>query len=139
MISRDIATETRFEIPALLVEHGVRSMANVIIAGDREPFRVLEVDAREHRDFDDDDVAFLRNYANLLAAAIDRLRSHDALAKAAAERKVLVYELQHRVKNILALVQSLAAQTTAEGRTAEATAAATAAAATARSWRGAAS
>lgn len=117
VISRDIATETRFEIPALLVEHGVKSMVNVIIPGDHEPFGVLEVDAREHRDFDADDIAFLRNYANLLAAAIERFRSHETLANVAKERQELVQELQHRVKNILALVQAIAAQTTAENRT----------------------
>lgn len=88
MISRDIATETRFEIPPLLVEHGVKSMVNVIIAGDHEPFGVLEVDASEHRDFDEDDIAFLRNYANLLAAAIERFRANETLANAAKARNV---------------------------------------------------
>lgn len=119
VISRDVATETRFEIPELLVEHGVKSMVNVIIAGDHEPFGVLEVDAREHRDFDENDVAFLRNYANLLAAAIERFRSHETLANVAKERQELVQELQHRVKNILALVQAITVQTTIENRTAE--------------------
>jgi two-component sensor histidine kinase len=119
VISRDVATETRFEIPALLVEHGVKSMINVIIAGDHEPFGVLEVDASEHRDFDADDIAFLRNYANLLAAAIERFQSHEMLTDAAKERQELVQELQHRVKNILALVQAITAQTTTEDRTAE--------------------
>lgn len=119
VISPDVATETRFSIPPVLNEHGVRSMANVVIAGEGRAFGVLEVDAREERTFDDDDVAFLRNYANLLAAAVDRLRTHAELAEALEHRQVLMLELQHRVKNILALVQSLAGQSAAGGRTIE--------------------
>ena len=119
VVSRDVAREDRFEIPPLLTEHGVRSMINVIIIGEREPFGVLEVDSPEHRDFDDDDIAFLRNYANLLATAVDRLRSQQKLRETAESRRILVRELQHRVKNILALVQSFAMLTSAQDRTAE--------------------
>ncbi len=121
VVSRDVATENRFEIPPLLLDHGVKSMINVLIPGETAPFGVLEVDARECRDFDEDDVAFLRNYANLLAGAIERVRAHAVLARTVEERKVLVYELQHRVKNLMALVQSLAVQTsTRPGVTAKA-------------------
>ena len=119
VISPDTSAETRFKIPQLLKEHGVRSMVNVIIVGEDEPFGVFEVDAPEKREFDVDDIAFLRNYANLLAAAVERLRAHRALEQTAEERRVLVRELQHRVKNILALVQSFAMLTSAEGRSAE--------------------
>ena len=41
----DVAAETRFEIPPLLLEHGVQSTVNVVIRGDRGPFGVLEVDS----------------------------------------------------------------------------------------------
>ena len=119
VISHDLATETRFRIPELLVEHGVKSMVNVIIAGEGEAFGVLEVDAQEHRPFDQDDITFLRSYANLLAAAVDRIRSHDSLTRAAGEREFLLQELRHRVKNLLALVQSLVTQTGVGDRSAE--------------------
>jgi two-component sensor histidine kinase len=113
VISRDVATETRFRIPEVLVRHGVKSMINVIIASEEGAFGVLEVDAPEHRDFDDDDVAFLSNCANLLAAAIDRHRAHRAVEEAASEQRVLAQELAHRVKNTLGLVQALVTQTVA--------------------------
>ena len=76
MISPDIATETRFKYPPFLVENGVRAVANVIIIGghDKPPFGILQVDSREPRQFTDNDTAFLRSYANLLAATVDRLR-----------------------------------------------------------------
>ncbi len=76
MTSPDIATETRFTYPPYLIENGVRAVANVVIIGGegRPPFGVLQVDSREPRQFTETDVAFLRSYANLLAAAVDRLR-----------------------------------------------------------------
>ena len=70
----------------------------------------LEVDARRQFDFDEDETAFLRNYANLLAAAIERMRWHDKLERDAREQLVLARELEHRVKNILSLVLALASQ-----------------------------
>lgn len=114
VISRDLASETRFSIPDVLVKHDIKSMVNVLIAGENGPYGVLEVDSSRHRNFDDDDIAFLRNYANLLASAIERHRSHRALEEAMGGQKVLIQELEHRVKNMLALVQAIARQTTAE-------------------------
>jgi PAS domain-containing protein len=76
MISPDIEQETRFAYPAFLTDNGVKAVANVIIIGgkDRPPFGILQIDSRKPRQFSDDDTAFLRGYANLLAAAVDRLR-----------------------------------------------------------------
>ena len=81
---------------------------------------MLEVDAPHHRDFDADDAEFMETYANLLAAAVERMRSHASLGAALSEQRVLVQELAHRVHNMLGLVQSLASQTTAEGEKAQA-------------------
>jgi two-component sensor histidine kinase len=111
VVSSDIATERRFEIPQLLIEHGVRSMVNVVIRSDREAWGVLEMDAREHRDFTGDDIAFLQNFANLLAAAIDRLQTAAELKQAADRTSILLGELQHRVRNMLLNVQALARRT----------------------------
>ena len=107
VISRDVDREDRFEIPEVLVRHGVKSMVNVIIAGENGPYGVLEVDAQEHREFNDDDTAFLRTYANLLAAAIDRARRDEEMQTSAREQAVLARELGHRVRNVLGLVQAL--------------------------------
>jgi len=76
MISPDIDQETRFTYPAFLVDHGVKAVANVLVIGgkDRLPFGILQIDSRTPRAFTEDDIAFLRSYANLLAAAVDRLR-----------------------------------------------------------------
>jgi PAS domain S-box-containing protein len=77
MISPDIAEETRFQYPSFLTDHGVKAVANVVIIGGKgkPPFGILQIDSRAPRAFDDDDTAFLRSYANLVAAAVERLRS----------------------------------------------------------------
>ena len=72
---------------------------------------VLEAESRQPRDFNEDDVSFLQNYANLLAAAIERLQSDVELKEAANRRSILLGELQHRVRNMLLNVQSLARRT----------------------------
>ena len=76
MISPDIDQERRFRYPSFLTENGVRAIANVVIIGgrDRPPFGILQIDSREPRQFTDGDTTFLRSYANLIAAAVDRLR-----------------------------------------------------------------
>ncbi len=119
VISANISEERRFEIPDVLIRHGVRSMVNVIIAGKDKPYGVLEVDAREYRSFTGDDVDFLRTYANLLAAAIDRMRWHRELQERAREQGLLARELGHRVKNTLGLVQALVSRTATAKRTAK--------------------
>ncbi len=119
VVSPDLDLEERFETPEVLLQHGVKSMINVIIAGEGDAFGVLEVDASEPRDFGDDDVAFLRTYANLLAAGIDRVRTHEELRRSALDHELLARELGHRVRNLLGLVRALASQTTSKDGTEE--------------------
>ncbi|HKV14368.1 MAG TPA: PAS domain S-box protein [Reyranella sp.] len=56
---------------------------------------------------------------HLAAIAIERDREREALQERAAQLKVLVDELNHRVKNTLATVQSLAVQSMREAKSAE--------------------
>ncbi|MGA7328055.1 MAG: HWE histidine kinase domain-containing protein [Rhodomicrobium sp.] len=104
VISPDIDKENRFEIPQLLREHGVKSTVNVIIQGEREPFGVLEVDARKQTDFSTDDADFLHNYANLIAGAVDRVAAHEQI-------RVMLDELHHRMRNMMANIQIIAQRT----------------------------
>jgi len=75
MTSPDIEADTRFVYPPFLTEHGVKAVANVPIIGaeGKPPFGILQIDSRELRQFTDEDITFMRSYANLLAAAVDRL------------------------------------------------------------------
>jgi two-component sensor histidine kinase len=111
VITEDITTEARFQIPDLLIEHGVKSTVNVVIRGEGGPFGVLEVDSRRYRHFDQDDIDFLQNYANLLASAVDRLRTQRDLKSSAEKQEFLLHELQHRVRNMVATIRVIARRT----------------------------
>ena len=79
VVVEDLRAETRFTVPPLLRDHGVRSGLCVIIrAGDR-PFGTLGVLDRRPRTFSPDDVNFLQAVANVLAAAIQRMRDEQDL------------------------------------------------------------
>ena len=103
----DLLTDRRFKCPEVLREHGIRSAVNVIIGGKERPVGVLEVDSRRCRRFTQDDVNFLQGFANLLAAAIDRLHVHRRLGEVAEQKEVLLHELQHRVKNSLQVIAGI--------------------------------
>lgn len=76
VISANIDEEERFEYAPFVKENGVKAIANVLIIGAeaRPPFGLLQVDSLQPREFTEGNITFLRGYANLLAAAVDRLR-----------------------------------------------------------------
>jgi two-component sensor histidine kinase len=102
-----IPTETRFEPSQVVRQTSVVVSLNVLILCKDGAFGTLEVDCQEEREFTPDDINFLQTYANLLGAAVDRHRAHHQLAAAAAERAILLRELQHRTQNDLTVVTSL--------------------------------
>lgn len=85
VIVEDLRTETRFNGPPLLHEHGVVSGMSCIILGmgDR-PWGVLGAHAISRRRFTKDDLAFLQSVANVLAGAIQRGQAEDEAARLAA-------------------------------------------------------
>jgi len=105
--SNHLEHEERFRTPDLLKAHGVRRAINVILQGDGAPFGVLEVDSRSEGEFSDRDIAFLQGAANILGMAIERQRYERSLRQALEHQKVLVNEINHRVKNSLQLVASM--------------------------------
>lgn len=107
VISNHLENEQRFDTPELLKQHGIRRAMNVILQGDGKPYGVLEVDSRSEDEFEEHDLAFLQGAANILGMAIERDR-HERRLKAALERdEALLREMNHRVKNSLALVASM--------------------------------
>ena len=107
VISNDLANETRFRTPALLLEHGIARAVNVIMRGDGMTFGVLEVDSSRVGAFTADDSAFLQAAANLLGIAIERRRRQTELQAALERYDVLMREADHRIKNSLQLTASL--------------------------------
>lgn len=107
VISNHLENEERFRTSELLQQHGIRRAMNVILQGDGKPFGVLEVDSRSEAEFLEHDVAFLQGAANILGMAIERERHERQLTAALDRHKVLLKEINHRVKNSLAIVSSL--------------------------------
>ena len=123
MISPDIAKETRFKYPQFLIENGVRAVANVIIIGghDRPPFGVLQIDSRVPREFTESDTFFLRSYANLLAAAVDRIRvTNEGRNKEEQLRLMLQDTVATRTRELTEANDRLKAEAEERGRVEEA-------------------
>ena len=78
IIVGDFQSETRFKPSDILRMHGIRSSADVLIAGADGPYGVLGAYSREAFRFTPDSINFLQSLANIIATAIDR--------KAAEER-----------------------------------------------------
>src|SRR6476659_1312502 len=107
VISNHLENEERFRTPDLLRVHGVRRAINVILQGDGTPFGVLEVDSRSEGEFSEQDISFLQGAANILGMAIERQRYERNLRDALDRQKLLMQEINHRVKNSLQLVGSM--------------------------------
>ena len=123
MISPDIAKETRFIYPPFLIDNGVRAVANVIIIGgpDRPPFGVLQIDSRVPREFTESDTLFLRSYANLLAAAVDRIRvTHEGRENEGRLRLMLQETVATRTQELTEANERLKAEAEERGRVEEA-------------------
>lgn len=92
VVVNNLRTEKRFNGPALLHDHGVVSGMSVIIHGTKRPFGVLGVHTAQRRIFTRDDVNFLQTVANILAEAIERKRTEEALSESEASFKALAEE-----------------------------------------------
>jgi two-component sensor histidine kinase len=107
VISNHLENEERFRTPELLKAHGVRRAINVILQGVGSPYGVLEVDSRSEGEFSEHDISFLQGAANIVGMAIERQSYERNLHAAIEHQKVLVREINHRVKNSLQLVGAM--------------------------------
>src|SRR5881398_915030 len=79
VVVEDLATDTRFASAPLLVERGVVSSLSVLIHGKDRPFGILGAHQARRREFTIHDTHFLQAIANVLATAIDRAATEQAL------------------------------------------------------------
>jgi PAS domain S-box-containing protein len=74
VVVEDLASETRFTGPDLLVDHGVVSGISTIIGSTDDPWGILGTHDTETQSYTEDDVEFVQSVANILSTAIDRER-----------------------------------------------------------------
>ena len=123
VILSDIRRNDRYDYLGCLLDHDVRALATVpLLRPDHEPpYGVLQVACRTPRAFTRADTLFLRSYANLVAAAIERLRSWTQLREYAEEKERLLTEMQHEATSNLRIVTALVDQVASYAKHAEAT------------------
>jgi two-component sensor histidine kinase/putative methionine-R-sulfoxide reductase with GAF domain len=113
LVVEDLPNDPHYRYSSVLQDHGIVSVLNVPVMIDGKTWGVLEVDADQPQTFDDSDVGFLTTLANILGMAIRRheadqraLATADKHARELAHAKVLMRELQHRVKNNFQVILS---------------------------------
>jgi PAS domain S-box-containing protein len=75
IVVTDLRTENRFSGPPLLAEHDVIGGVSVIIGSSEDPWGVLGTHTTKQRAFTNEDVNFVQSVANVLATAIERMKS----------------------------------------------------------------
>ncbi|HEX4575163.1 MAG TPA: PAS domain S-box protein, partial [Gemmatimonadales bacterium] len=90
VVVEDLASDPRFGSAPLLATCGVVSSLSVVVAGKERPFGVLGVHTTEPRDFTIHDAHFLQAVANVLATAIDRDRTEEALRRSEEHFRSLI-------------------------------------------------
>lgn len=105
LVIQDVRTDPRTaHDPAPLQSVDVCALVNVPVKERGKPVAILIVHDNKPRRWAERELAFLRNVA-------DRIESGVARLHAEAQRHVLSQELSHRLKNTMAMVHAVAAQT----------------------------
>jgi two-component system, cell cycle sensor histidine kinase and response regulator CckA len=89
VVVEDLRTETRFNGPALLRDHGIVSGMSVLIQGPDGPYGVLGTHTQQLFRFTQDDVHFLVGIANVLADFIRHQTAEERLNQERAFSSVL--------------------------------------------------
>ena len=105
LVINDVATDPRTrDDPAPMRAIGIGALVNVPVREHGRAVAVFIVHDRYPRTWTADELGFLRNVADRLESGTARVRSED-------RQTILNHELAHRLKNTLAVVQSIATQT----------------------------
>jgi PAS domain S-box-containing protein len=100
VIVEDLATESRFEPPALLREHGIVSGLTVIIGTTERPFGVLGAHAASRRTFSQEDVHLLESIAHVLFQVFEHSRTLNQVRRNAHWLERLIATTQDAVLSI---------------------------------------
>lgn len=94
---------------------GVHSLIMTPV-GEDEPFGALGAYWRDVREASPDEISSMAALASCMATALQNIDLMGSLRAEADHKQLLINELNHRVKNTMAIVQSLSAQTLRDDR-----------------------
>jgi len=86
VVVEDLRTEDRFNGPWLLLEHGVVSGMSMIIYVNGHPYGVVGAHTQRKRQFNDEEIDFLKDVAELLGAAMERRQTEEIARSTIGER-----------------------------------------------------
>jgi GAF domain-containing protein len=86
VVVEDLRREDRFRGPWLLLEHGVVSGISTIIYVNGHPYGVVGAHTKRKRQFNDEEIHFLEDVAELLGAAMERRQSEETARSKIGER-----------------------------------------------------
>jgi PAS domain S-box-containing protein len=78
----DLRADTRFLPPPAMLESGMVSGITVVIPGEERPFGIIGAHTAQAREFTQDDLHFVQSVANVLAAAVERIRAEEIVRSA---------------------------------------------------------
>jgi PAS domain S-box-containing protein len=90
LVVEDLGADARFGRAPLLAEHGVVSGLTVIVQGKERPFGLLGAHTATPRAFTMHDAHVMQGVAHVLATAIDRARTEDALRQSEEHFRSLI-------------------------------------------------
>jgi GAF domain-containing protein len=86
VVVEDLGREDRFNGPPLLLEHGVVSGISTIIYVNGHPYGVVGAHTKRKRQFNDEEISFLKDVAELLGAAMERRQTEETARSTIGER-----------------------------------------------------
>ncbi|WP_179166055.1 sensor histidine kinase [Azospirillum agricola] len=114
----DLLCDEAHHVSAFQREHGIRSLVDAPVLSGGMVWGVLKIASTQPHVFTGTDARFLQVMANILGVAVERAADHEAArqtaqrtakeaAAALAEREMRLNELQHRMKNNLAVIAAM--------------------------------
>ena len=104
-VIEDVTTDPRTAgDPSALLRLNVRSLVNIVVLEHGRPVAIFFAHFDRPTAWPPETMAFLRNVADRVESGVARLKAED-------QQRVLNNELSHRMKNTMAMVQAIAAQT----------------------------